>query len=166
MYDTYSIHLTRICFVTTGEAWNFVYGQAKPIDGVGAFSFARYQPGGNFALPFVSPVCDANYESGGSGGKAASTVDNSCRNSILYRSVKVLTHEIGHLFGIRHCIYYECLMAGCNHLVEFDKRPLHLCPIDLRKLQDASKFNIIERYYTHECTVCVCVCVCVWMYFV
>eukprot|EP00471_Norrisiella_sphaerica_P010815 CAMPEP_0184506292 /NCGR_PEP_ID=MMETSP0113_2-20130426/53426_1 /TAXON_ID=91329 /ORGANISM="Norrisiella sphaerica, Strain BC52" /LENGTH=184 /DNA_ID=CAMNT_0026896005 /DNA_START=490 /DNA_END=1041 /DNA_ORIENTATION=- len=67
-------------------------------------------------------------------------------HSILYRSCKVLTHEAGHLFGIRHCTYYECLMCGCNHLEEFDKRPLHLCPIDLRKLQSTCKFDVIKRY--------------------
>ena len=46
----------------------------------------------------------------------------------------MLTHETGHLFGIRHCIHYECLMCGCNHREEFDRRPIHLCPVCLRKL--------------------------------
>lgn len=32
------------------------------------------------------------------------------------------------------CIWYRCLMNGSNHLGEADARPLHLCPVDLRKL--------------------------------
>ena len=51
-----------------------------------------------------------------------------------HRCTKVLTHETGHLFGIRHCIHYECLMCGCNHREEFDRHPIHLCPVCLRKL--------------------------------
>ena len=43
---------------------------------------------------------------GGNGGGGYATT------STLYRSCKVLTHEIGHLFGIGHCKYYDCLMCG------------------------------------------------------
>uniref|UniRef100_A0A7S2X6C5 Uncharacterized protein n=1 Tax=Lotharella oceanica TaxID=641309 RepID=A0A7S2X6C5_9EUKA len=70
------------------------------------------------------------------------TVDSK----LLFRSCKVLTHEAGHLFGIRHCTFYECLMCGCNHLQEFDKRPMYLCPVDLRKLQSSLKFDVAVRY--------------------
>ena len=65
---------------------------------------------------------------------------------MLQRGAKVLAHELTHMFGVRHCVHYECLMCGCNHMAEFDKRPLFLCPIDLRKLQDAVGFNVRERY--------------------
>jgi archaemetzincin len=37
-------------------------------------------------------------------------------------------------------------MNGSNHLAESDVRPIHLCPIDLRKLQWSAEFDIVERY--------------------
>jgi archaemetzincin len=37
-------------------------------------------------------------------------------------------------------------MNGSNHLEEADARPLHLCPVDLRKLQWSIGFDVVERY--------------------
>ena len=37
-------------------------------------------------------------------------------------------HETGHMFGIRHCIAYECGMNGSNHSDERDRQPLEFCP--------------------------------------
>jgi archaemetzincin len=104
-------------------SWNFVFGQASLRERVAVYSFARYHPRLS--------------------GRAAGA---DWRTLLLRRSCKVLAHEVAHMFGIAHCIYYRCLMNGSNHLAESDARPMHLCPIDLRKLQDAVAFDIIERY--------------------
>jgi archaemetzincin len=37
-------------------------------------------------------------------------------------------------------------MNGSSSLAESDRRPLHLCPIDLRKLQWLVGFDVAERY--------------------
>jgi len=34
---------------------------------------------------------------------------------LLRRSMKVLTHETGHIFGLAHCVYFACVMNGSNH---------------------------------------------------
>ena len=60
--------------------------------------------------------------------------------------MQTLTHEIGHIFGLRHCQWLACLMQGSNHLEEADRRPLDLCPVCLRKLQSAVGFRLRERY--------------------
>ena len=65
---------------------------------------------------------------------------------LLRRSCKVLAHETGHVFGLAHCTYFSCLMNGSNHLVESDRRPLHLCPVCLRKLQWSIGFDVLKRY--------------------
>lgn len=103
--------------------WNFVFGQAAPQARVGVYSFARYHP------RFY--------------GQAPS---GDSRRLMLRRSCRVLAHETAHMFGIEHCIWYRCLMNGSNHLDESDARPLHLCPVDLRKLQWSVGFDPLERY--------------------
>lgn len=104
-------------------SWNFVFGQASLRDRVGVYSFARYDP------RFYGEAPPADW-----------------RKLMLRRSSKVLAHETGHLFGIQHCIWYRCLMNGSNHLGEADARPLHLCPVDLRKLEWSIGFDVVERY--------------------
>jgi archaemetzincin len=50
------------------------------------------------------------------------------------------------MFGIHHCTAWHCVMNGSNHLQETDAHPLHLCPVDLRKLQSSVGFDPLERY--------------------
>ncbi|EDY16810.1 hypothetical protein CfE428DRAFT_5619 [Chthoniobacter flavus Ellin428] len=49
-----------------------------------------------------------------------------------------------------HCTYYSCVMNGSNHLAESDSRPLHLCPVCLRKLQWSTGFDVVARYTALE----------------
>jgi archaemetzincin len=112
-------------------AWNFVFGQASLRERVGVYSFARYDP------RFFGAVAPDEWQ-----------------QLMLRRSCKVLVHETAHMFGIAHCIYFHCLMNGSNHLAESDARPMHLCPVDLRKLQHSVGFDVVARYQRlHE--VCV-----------
>ena len=64
----------------------------------------------------------------------------------LRRCCKLVVHEIGHMFGLEHCIRYECDMNGSNHLRELDSQPLHLCPDCLRKLAWNRGFDVEARY--------------------
>ncbi|KAI5929089.1 Archaemetzincin-2 [Manis javanica] len=127
------------------DSWNFVFGQASLTDGVGIFSFARYGSGfyssrSEGRVKKLQKMPSHDY----------SVFDDyytpEATGALLLRSCKTLTHEIGHIFGLRHCQWLSCLMQGSNHLEEADRRPLNLCPICLRKLQCAVGFNIIERY--------------------
>ncbi len=64
----------------------------------------------------------------------------------LRRALKLLSHEVGHIFSIEHCIWFQCVMSGANSLAEDDRYPAHLCPIDLRKLQWNTGFDRVKRY--------------------
>jgi archaemetzincin len=108
-------------------SWNFVFGQASLRERVGVYSFARYDSA------FYGEVRGPNYET-----------------LLLRRSCKVLAHETGHMFGLAHCTFFNCLMNGSNHLAESDRRPLHLCPVCLRKLQWSIGFDVLERYRAVE----------------
>ena len=58
-----------------------------------------------------------------------------------------MTHEIGHMFGLKHCIYYECTMNGSNGHFEHDRMPDRvLCPICTAKLKLSAKFDCKVRF--------------------
>jgi archaemetzincin len=54
--------------------------------------------------------------------------DNTNEQNFLIRTLKIAAHETGHMFSMRHCTKYECLMSGTNHLAETDSRPIDACP--------------------------------------
>ncbi|KAL2078085.1 hypothetical protein ACEWY4_025770 [Coilia grayii] len=127
------------------ESWNFVFGQASLTEGMGVFSFARYDD--NFY--------NHNYAGRLRRGSKPKPGDYSVfsnyyippvTGTLLRRSCKVVSHEIGHIFGLKHCQWLSCVMQGSNHLEESDRRPLTLCPVCLRKLQSSVGFSIASRY--------------------
>lgn len=101
-----------------GDTWAFVFGQATLSQRVGVWSL--YQ----FALP---------------GRKTDLSV-------FIDRTLKVAMHETGHMFSMKHCTEYECLMAGTNHLAETDRRPLDNCPECMAKLAWAMNYEPAVRY--------------------
>jgi archaemetzincin len=103
------------------ESWNFVFGQASLSERVGVFSFAR-----NDYSYLGEPPGDPKL--------------------VFQRAMKVMTHEIGHMFGIQHCIHWSCDMNGSNGLYESDKQPAEVCPVCLRKLHYAVRFDPRERF--------------------
>ena len=58
------------------------------------------------------------------------------------------------MLGLAHCVYFACLMKGSNHLAETARRPFHVCPICLRKLQHAIAFDPLTRYRELERIYC------------
>jgi archaemetzincin len=105
------------------DTFNFVFGQADTPRRVGIYSFARYDP------RFSGEERPSDWQ-----------------KMALLRSCKILAHEISHLFSIRHCTAYHCLINGSNSLQETDQAPIDLCPIDLRKLHHGIGFEVIKRY--------------------
>jgi len=66
---------------------------------------------------------------------------------MLHSSMKTMLHEIGHMFGMKHCTWYNCLMRGSNGAeVEHQPNYLHLCPVCLHKLQWSTGCNIPNNY--------------------
>jgi archaemetzincin len=121
--DAYCLLGITMTDLYPAPSWNYVFGEASLAERVGIYSFARYDPA------FFGDDRGANF-----------------RDVILRRSCKVLAHEMGHLFGLKHCIYYDCVLNGSNNLDEADARPPHLCPVCLRKLRHCAGFDAVKRY--------------------
>lgn len=124
--DAYCLIAVTMVDLYPEPAWNFVFGMATLNARVGVFSLARY------SWDLFSNWSDTGKE------------HNAQR--ILMRACKVVTHETGHMFGMKHCIHFSCLMNGCNSVPELDESPLYLCPVCLRKLSYSVSMDPLKRY--------------------
>lgn len=102
-----------------GEGWNYVFGQASLRARVGVWSIYRYGD------PAAGP--------------------RAFRLALL-RSLKVASHEVGHMFSLQHCTAWECNLQGSNSLAETDAHPLALCPECSAKLSWATGAEPALRY--------------------
>ncbi|MEZ4452599.1 MAG: archaemetzincin [Nannocystaceae bacterium] len=116
--DAYCMIAVTAIDLYPGPKWNFVFGEARFRERVGVHSFIRYDP--------------AFY------GQARGP-DGPRR--ILRRGLKVMAHEIGHMFSMSHCTFFHCVMNGTNNLEETDRSPVHLCPVCRRKLHSAVGYD-------------------------
>jgi archaemetzincin len=103
-------------------SWNFVFGMASLEERVGVQSFARQDP-----AFFGEPRPDG------------------WQMHSVRRATWTLVHEISHMFGLTHCTYWRCVVAGANSQDEADRSPLHACPVCLRKLYSAITFDPAAR---------------------
>lgn len=103
-----------------GDTWSYVFGQATFSERVGVYSLYRL------------------------GDSTVAGRDE--KDKLFTRALKVAMHETGHMFSMKHCTKYECLMSGTNHLAETDRRPLDSCPECMAKLAWAMRYDPAERY--------------------
>ncbi|KAJ5111433.1 hypothetical protein N7532_001968 [Penicillium argentinense] len=64
----------------------------------------------------------------------------------LGRFCRTASHELGHCFGIDHCMYYACSMQGTASVGEDAAQPPYLCPVDLAKVLHATSGDVVDRY--------------------
>ncbi len=115
----------------------FVAGMAAGNHRVGVFSFSRYDPTCKFSPEHWYDIKRA---------KTTSKKKEENKRVVLQRSCKLLVHELAHLLGVGHCIWYNCCMNGSGHLAEDFKQSMFLCPVDLNKLQTMCGFDVVNRY--------------------
>ncbi|KAJ9609703.1 hypothetical protein H2200_006031 [Cladophialophora chaetospira] len=47
----------------------------------------------------------------------------------LFRLCRTVSHELGHCFGLDHCMYKACVMQGTASVAEDMRQPPYLCPV-------------------------------------
>lgn len=120
--DAYCLLGITLTDLYSSQTPTYVFGQASLRKRTGVFSFARFDPA------FYDDPDPPDVES-----------------LILRRSCHTLAHEICHMFGITHCTFFACAVNGSNNLDENDSRPMHVCPVCLRKLHSSIGFDPVER---------------------
>lgn len=101
-----------------GDGWNFCFGLALYRQRVGVWSLAR-------------------------NGDAA---DPEQKKQVLRRTIRIASHELGHIFSLPHCVLYHCNMNGANSMEEADGTPLEYCPECLAKLKYACPIQFRDRW--------------------
>ena len=98
--------------------WNYVFGLASYQNGVGVTSMYRFSDGN---------LSESNF------------------NKSLERLIKISSHEIGHMFGISHCLNANCVMNGTNNLTETDAHFARACSLCQYKLNSSLKYDNKKR---------------------
>jgi archaemetzincin len=98
--------------------WNYVFGLASYQNGVGVTSMYRFADGN---------LSESNF------------------NKSLERLIKISSHEIGHMFGISHCLNANCVMNGTNSLSETDAHFARACSLCQYKLNSSLKYDDKKR---------------------
>lgn len=132
----------------------FVAGLASPSEGVAVFSIYRYAYGfywnpdgywfdygfsSSSSTPVMPPYTSVD---------ATNLTEEAKEIELLRRYARLCAHEMMHLFGIDHCLFYRCIMNGSGHLVEDFRQPLLPCPIDMNKLCHINSTSI-TKYLTN-----------------
>lgn len=99
-----------------GDEWNYVFGQARLLERVGVFSFARHSP------VFYSGVHALDAK-----------LSQDQEQKWMMSCFKTMVHETGHMLGMKHCIYFKCLMNGSNGPSE-SAGSAFFCPVCMHKL--------------------------------
>jgi len=100
------------------DKWNFVFGLASYDKGLAVSSIYRFHQ---------KPLTSKQF------------------NLSLERLLKTASHEIGHMFGLIHCIEANCLMNGTNSLAETDSSIARLCSKCQQKLNFNLKYDNRKR---------------------
>jgi archaemetzincin len=98
--------------------WNYVFGLASYPDRVGVTSLYRLQD---------TQLTTRNY------------------TRCLTRLIAISSHELGHMFSLRHCTHARCVMNGTNSLTETDSKPNRLCSQCQTKLYWACRYDNRKR---------------------
>ena len=60
--------------------------------------------------------------------------DAKAASALLFRLCRTTSHELGHCFGLDHCMYKACVMQGSGSVAEDMRQPPYLCLVCDRKI--------------------------------
>ena len=163
--DAYAMLLLVEHDLFEDEDDEFVCGRAYGGSRVAVVSTARYNPSLDLrqnverehawplshCVAYIKTCCAGESVpdlTGVKGQARAGGSESPASLSALYlsRICRTASHELGHCFGIDHCVFYACSMQGSASLTEDARQPPYLCPVDLAKVLQATGADIDHRY--------------------
>lgn len=88
--------------------------------------------------PLRQAVAAAATAASGSSSAAGPAAVDASSGLWLFCLARTAAHELGHCFGMDHCVYYACLMQGTASVAEDGRQPPYLCPVCAGKLARAA----------------------------
>ena len=120
-----------------------VLKDSKPADGVGVLAITGTdlypQDEWNFVFGLANLYQGVGIWSFNRFGEAGTEIFQE-------RLLKVAIHETGHMFGIKHCMAFECLMNSSNNLYELDEKPLWFCPECSQKVAYTRELELADYF--------------------
>lgn len=136
---------------------NTILPQYLPQQAMGVIGITAHNLYPNRALPYVFGQASASKKTAVvSLYQLGKLMGTQAKRRVKNRALKLVSHEIGHVFGFAHCIAFSCVMNGSNHLEELDTKPHWLCPDCLSKLHWYSgrvtqqRFDELAAYWKLE----------------
>lgn len=84
-------------------------------------------------IPILTYIFGQAYLSGHSGIASMYRLDNERygiepdKQKLLDRFIKEVIHELGHTFGLIHCLNPACVMRSSTYVEDIDQKKAHLC---------------------------------------
>ncbi|MBK9215730.1 MAG: hypothetical protein IPM59_09015 [Chloracidobacterium sp.] len=135
---------TKTRQIKTGHIINDVLKPLLPADAAALIAFTADDLYPNESMNYV--FGQASLEDRLGVWSLARLDDRAAYDKFLGRTLKIAAHETGHMFSMRHCTKYECLMSGTNNLAETDRRPIDTCPECMAKICWLSDIAAGDRY--------------------
>ena len=135
---------TKTRQIKTGHILNDILKPTLPADAAALVAFTNDDLYPNETMNYV--FGQASLEDRVGVWSLARLDDSANYDKFLRRTLKIAAHETGHMFSMRHCTKYECLMSGTNHIGETDRRPIDACPECMAKICWLSDITASERY--------------------
>ncbi len=62
------------------------------------------------------------------------------------RLIKEAIHELGHTFGLIHCLQPQCVMNASTYVENIDQKPAELCPLCQKNIERERGFSLNEGF--------------------
>ena len=68
------------------------------------------------------------------------------REATTDRLLKEAVHELGHTFGLIHCIQNKCVMNSSTYVENIDQKPAELCPLCQKSVKPGKSDSVNKKF--------------------